>query len=219
MANAGILSPDFESYLAGRGITRDAYEALPDEKRRYLVETWQWEQRVVSPPPTARNLPEASTDLLASPARLRPLWVAAAACVLLVAAVTILGNRQRSGGAEAGREPTARTARSTTPPPTETPGLGTWMVVAQAQGRTGTTTPAFGILGPKWRVIWSTKPAPGRPEGSFEVHLDQPGGPPERPAVSFFGAGEGSMTLRGGGNRVLRVVTDQSYQVKVLDYR
>src|ERR1051325_206050 len=66
---------DFEAYLTERDLTPDAYQAMPEEMRQYIWETWQCEHKIIAPLPAAADdedkaaseAPAASTAVVSVP--------------------------------------------------------------------------------------------------------------------------------------------------------
>src|SRR5689334_19655232 len=98
---------DFEEYLAERDLTHNAYQAMPEEMRQYIWETWQCEHKIIAPlpagtetekepetetPPTAVVSAAAALPRQSSPRRPEVDWLPALtfACAVLMVVLAVI---------------------------------------------------------------------------------------------------------------------------------
>jgi hypothetical protein len=232
---------DFEAYLAERDLTHDAYQAMPEEMRQYIWETWQCEYKIIAPlPADTESEKELETEApatavvssaqalprQAAPHRREVDWLPAmtlaCAVLMVVLAVILFAMRPKTlaGPPVEGLNPQSSDSSPVSiQPAVNAPGASQagWQVVARADRQSSASLP-FTIAGPKWRITWNTRPA-ATGAGDFILNVKQPGGKTLDRAAHISGEAEGEMVLRGAGSYTLEILSGQVYQVKVFDFR
>jgi len=219
MSEIAEQQSDFAAFLKERGITEAAFAALAEDKQEYLRDVWRQERHLVSLPPDAvvAAVPHSSP-----PVSLAAALIPAGIALVGVVAIVLVRVLSPSAPAAVTAAPPASLppAPAAAPPrPAPLPAETRWSLVSRAQGFGEVATAPFRIAGRKWKITWSTRPAPESPPGTFSISVRGPGGLAGGPAATLPGEGEGEMVLRGRGGHTLEIRSSQVFQVKVFDYR
>jgi hypothetical protein len=213
---------DFDAYLVGRGITHADYEQMPEELRRYLLESWQFEHHISAPPVMERPpeqaagpgkaIPSAGWGRL--PARLLP-----ACLVLLVVTVGSLAitRTRRAPFAGTGSASVEAVPMPAAIQPQAAIQAG-WTLVGRTGGSGTQKMAPFTVAGSKWRIAWMTRPSAEAGAADFLITVQRPDGSTVGPAAHTLGENEGEIVLRGAGAYVLEVSSRQKYLIRVYDH-
>jgi hypothetical protein len=229
MSNTSENIPDFEAFLRDRGLTLTDYAALSEEKQQYLQETWHLEQHIMSdgvvkrPADPLPSSPSLSNQQQQAGLNQTVLWVFLGCFAILVLSLLIPG-RIKTSGPSGGATDSSKSNPSFgqapgVPAQSSTAAAPDWHEVGRIGGKGVQRVPEFTISGPKWRIVWATRPDVGQKPDDFIITVRRPNDETATPAAHVRGESEGETVLRGTGTCYLEIVSSQSYLVKVYDFR